>query len=68
MTEDSFEMLEKNKLNQNKLNPVLVLNIINIINIINFVWNNTKKDVVKLHKILLELNITFSCLKSEEQI
>ena len=63
MTEDSFEILEKNK-----LNPVLVLNIINIINIINFVWNNTKKDVVKLHKILLELNITFSCLKSEEQI
>ena len=61
--EDSFEILQKKK-----LNPIFVLNLINIINIINFVWNCTKKNVEMLHKILLDLNIMFSYLKNDDQI
>ena len=38
VTENSFEILKKDK-----LNPIFLLNLINLINIINFVWNCTKK-------------------------
>ena len=63
VTEDSFEILKKDK-----LNPIFVLNLINLINIINLVWNCTKKNVEKFHKILLDLDIMFSYLKNKEQI
>ena len=63
LTNDSFEMLKKDK-----LNPVFVLNLINIINIINFVWNASKKKIDMFHRVLLELNIIFSYLQNKEQI
>ena len=57
------ELLNKNSfevLGNTKLNPMFVLNLLNIITIVNFVWNSIRKDIVKFHKILLELKIMFS--------
>ena len=63
LNKNSFEMLGKTK-----LNPMFVLNLLNIITIVNFVWNATRKDILKFHKILLELNIMFSYIQNDKQI
>lgn len=63
LNKNSFEMLGKTK-----LNPIFVLNLLNIITIINFVWNAIRKDILKFHKILLELKIIFSYIQNGEQI
>ena len=65
------ELLNKNSfevLGNTKLNPMFVLNLLNIITIVNFVWNSIRKDIVKFHKILLELKIMFSYIQKGEQI
>ena len=65
------ELLNKNSfevLGNTKLNPMFVLNLLNIITIVNFVWNATRKDILKFHKILLELKIMFSYIQNGEQI
>ena len=63
LTNDSFEIMQKSK-----LNPIFVFNLINIINIVNFVWNASKKTIDIFHKVLLELDIIFSYLENGEQI
>ena len=63
LNKNSFEMLGKTK-----LNPIFVLNLLNIITIVNFVWNAIRKDILKFHKILLELKIIFSYIQNGEQI
>ena len=63
LSKNSFEMFEKTK-----LNPVFLLNLLNIITVVNFVWNATKKNILKFHRILLELKIMFSYIQNSDEI
>lgn len=63
LSKNSFEMFGKKK-----LNLVFLLNLLNIITVVNFVWNATKKNILKFHRILLELKIMFSYIQNSEEI